>query len=137
MPLGSPASFCHLDLFGLGQEEVIISGTGDIPDMFSRLTIPEEAWPWFVLDIDLGEFLVYMAGQGHQVEVPEGARFLASKALMMGWSWAPFLAHMSLVAVIDGEFGPTGPSTRMVYGHPVPQLRAPHRPAGLELLHWA
>ena len=48
--LVSPANFCHLDLSTLAEGERIVSGTGDIPDMFSRLATSACCWPWFVLE---------------------------------------------------------------------------------------
>eukprot|EP00972_Heterocapsa_arctica_P056625 8358289-Heterocapsa_arctica.AAC.1 len=105
--------------------------------MFSRLTIPEEAWPCFVLDVDLDDCVNDMRDRGHSLVIPKGARYLAVQALVMGWSWAPFLAHMALVAIMDGEFGSEAAGSRMVYAHPTPQIRTQLRPDGLELLHWA
>ena len=137
VPLGSPASFGHLDLSGLGPGDIVVSGTGDIPDMFSRLSLPPQAWPWFVLDVDLEVFRDYMLEKGHDFVVPPGARYAAVLALVMGWSWAPFLAHMALTAVIDGEFGEPAAASRLVYGHPTPQLRSSLRPNAMDMLHWA
>eukprot|EP00972_Heterocapsa_arctica_P072810 10750717-Heterocapsa_arctica.AAC.1 len=67
----------------------------------------------FVLYIELNDLAPYTRERGHSVDIPEGAHYLAVKALVMGWSWAPFLAHMALVAIMGGEFGAEAGKARM------------------------
>ena len=105
--------------------------------MFSRISLPPQAWPWFALDVDLGVLRDYMLEKGRDFIVPPGARYAAFLALVIGWSWAPFLAHMALTAVIDGEFAEPAAAARFVYGHPTPQLRSSIRPHAMDTLRWA
>ena len=62
-------------------------------------------------DVGVEEFVDYMKEQGVIITVPDDARFLALNVLVMGWSWAPFLAHSTLQACMGhalarGLFGP-------------------------------
>jgi hypothetical protein len=94
VPLGSPASFCNVDLSGLSQDEKFLSVTGGIPDFFTRLRTPKEIWKYFVLPlISAKEFVDYMRSNGHTILLPRGMKHLALSILAMGWSWAPYLAH--------------------------------------------
>eukprot|EP00969_Alexandrium_andersonii_P159768 7059604-Alexandrium_andersonii.AAC.1 len=93
VPLGSPASWAFLDLAKLPQHKALISAVGDVPSFFSRLEIPRAFWPYFVLaGVEVEAFRAYMAARGRPLASLEG-QFLALKVLVMGWSWAPFLAH--------------------------------------------
>ena len=87
VPLGSPASFGHLDLSGLGPGDIAVSGTGDILDMFSKLSLPPQAWPWFVLDVDRGPSRLH-AGEGPRLHrAPRSAlrrRLGAGDGLVVG-----------------------------------------------------
>ena len=135
VPLGSPASFTHLDLSNLGSGDVVYTGVGDIPDMFYRLETPSEVWPYFVLDeVPLSEFRDYMRAKGRDCDLPSAGPFLALKVLVMGWSWAPFLAHSTLQACMARGLGEDSVGARLVYGSPTPQLVGPD---AFESVNWA
>ena len=122
IPLGSPATLCHLDLSGLEQEDVLFSAIGDMPDWFYRLQLPEEMWPWFtVMGVELPDFVHFMEQRGHSLPPAGECRYLAVTVLVMGWSWAPSLAHSALTDLLDGIHGKESIPRRMVYGLPVPQ----------------
>lgn len=55
----------------------------------------------------------------------------------MGWSWALFLAHSMLVAIMDHARGDHGQQSRLVYGHPAPQLASPLHQQSFDTLNWA
>ena len=123
VPLGSPMCFCHLDLSDLEADDTIYHVAADIPDMFTRLRTPPQAWPYFVLSgVLVDDFVAFMKEKGEHVSVMPGCRFAAVSVLVMGWSWAPFLAHSALIALLDLAHGKDGEQHRMVYGHPVPQF---------------
>ena len=58
-------------------------------------------------------------------------------SLVMGWSRAPFLAHSTLVSVMDLALGKEGGRARLVYGHPTPQLCSDHHDSGFVARNWA
>ena len=102
IPLGSPATMAHLDLSDLTQSSRMYSAVGDFPEWFYRLRLPKEMWPWFVLDgITAEEFYNYATSKGIKVPLPPVGAMLAVIVLLMGWSWAPFLAHMTLLNLLD------------------------------------
>ncbi|CAK0877994.1 unnamed protein product [Prorocentrum cordatum] len=123
VPLGSPASFAHLDLSNLGEKDVVYTGVGDIPDMFHRLETPPEAWPYFVLEeVPVREFVDYVKTKGREC------------VLAMGWSWAPFLALSTPQACMARGPGGDSVGARLAHGAPTPQLIGPD---GFESVSWA
>ena len=125
VPLGSPMCFCHLDLSDLKKDEAIFHVAADIPDIFTRLRTRQCAWPYFVIKgIHPKEFADYLEEKGLKATVPKGARYVAVSVLVMGWSWAPFLAHSALLALLDVAHGKDAALRRFVYGSPVPQFSA-------------
>ena len=122
IPLGSPATLCHLGLSGLEGDGLLFSAIGDMPDWFYRLRLPEEMWPWFtVMGIELSDFIVFMEHRGHVLPPAGEHRYLAVTVLVMGWSWAPCLSHNALTDLLDGIHGKEAIPRRMVYGLPAPQ----------------
>lgn len=122
-PLGSPTALCHLDLSDVPASATLYQVAADIPDMFTRLGIPPHAWPYFVLrDVDVRELAALLESRGRSCPLRESDRHARLKVLVMGWSWAPFLAHNSLLALLDQAHGPTAELSRMVYGAPTPEL---------------
>jgi hypothetical protein len=138
VPLGSPASFVNLDLADMEADDALVSVGGDIPDFFTRCKTPRKVWPYFVLEgVEVHEFVTHMRKQGHVMEdSPITAKHLAVTVLVMGWSWAPYLAHMTLIAALDMAHGPSSAVTRMVYGTPCPQLHSAQHPDGQPLVSW-
>ncbi|CAE8709859.1 unnamed protein product [Polarella glacialis] len=139
VPLGSPASFCHLDLSGLKEGDKLLSVTGDVPDFFTRLRTPPKCWKYFVLPlINAQEFADFMRNQGTIITLPATAKFLALSILAMGWSWAPFLAHMTLVAIVDKANDKAIRAGRIIYGAPTPQLKMQDEDGdfGEEMVSW-
>ncbi|CAK0879893.1 unnamed protein product, partial [Prorocentrum cordatum] len=135
VPLGSPATFAHVDLSSLGERDVVYTGVGDIPDMFYRLETPPDVWPYFVLEeVPVHEFVEYMRTKGRGCVIPDGGPFLALKVLVLGWSWAPFLAHSTPQACVARGLGEDSVGARLVYGAPTPQLTGPE---GFESVNWA
>ncbi|CAK0863826.1 unnamed protein product, partial [Prorocentrum cordatum] len=135
VPLGSPATFAHVDLSNLGERGVVYTGVGDIPDMFYRWETPPDVWPYFVLEeVPVHEFVDYMRTKGRDCVIPDGGPFLALKVLVMGWSWAPFLAHSTQQACVARGLGEDSVGARLVYGAPTPQLTGPE---GFESVNWA
>ena len=111
--------------------------SGDIPDFFSRLLLPEAMWPWSILGgITAKELSAYMEAARTPVTLERGQIHLAAKVLVMGWSWAPYLAHITLI-ILDQEFGMSARLSRVIYGAPTPQLRrAPEHEFGEDLISW-
>lgn len=68
------------------------------------------------------ELAALPASRGHARPLRESGRHAYLKVLVMGCSWAPFLAHSTLLAMLDQAHGPTAELSRMVYGAPTPQL---------------
>ena len=97
-------------------------GDRGMPDWFYRLRLPEEMWPWFtVMGMELSDFIVFIEHRGHVMSPAGEHRYLAVTVLVMGWSWAPCLAHSALTDLLDGIHGKEAIPRRMVYGLPVPQ----------------
>ena len=71
--------------------------------------------------------MTYMTSRGHCLTKPDGRQHLAITVLVMGWSWAPFLAHSALTDILDGIHGLKARNNRLVYGAPAPQwdVRSP------------
>lgn len=137
IPLGSPATLCHVDLSFLPEDALVYSAVGDMPDWFYRLQLPREMWGWFaVKGVELPEFLAFMQERGHVLPDPGDATALCVTVLVMGWSWAPFLAHTTLTDLLDGVHGLQSKERRMVYGVPCPQWD-PDRPEEWSPLTWA
>ena len=136
VPLGSPACFTHVDLSDLREGEVLLSTTGDIPDMFSRMATPKEVWPFFTLEgITAQEFVDYMKDQGVTVHKPPGAEFVAICVLVMGWSWAPYIAHTCLMAILERVAAKENVGT-LIYGVETPQLLSEEIDDGHGILTW-
>ncbi|CAK0835831.1 unnamed protein product [Prorocentrum cordatum] len=132
---GSPASFTNLDLSNIEAEGRVYSAVGDMPDMFYTLERPPQCWTYFCLgEVGVDEFVLYMAEWAVDVEAPADSGFLALEVLVMGWSWAPFLAHSALQACVETALGEGSVRARMVYGPPTPQIHG--EAGGCEALNW-
>ena len=125
IPLGSPATLCHVDLSDLEDTGRVYSAVGDIPDWFYRLRLPSAMWSWFVIGgLSTKEFRKHLAKKGIKDDLGKG-EFLAVTVLVMGWSWAPFLAHSALTDLLDdihNDRPEHSAARRLVYGRPAPQL---------------
>ena len=132
LPLGSASSFSHWDLASqaVGEESAHASLTGDLPDWFYRVQLPEVLRPYFVFsEVSITDFIAHMAMQGVQIAPPVGARFLSLGVLPMGWNWAPFIAHTLMLDLVELALAPWQ-TRRVEDGLPVPQP-LPGRP-----VHW-
>lgn len=121
-PLGSPTAFCHLDLSGIPSQRTLYRIAAGIPDMFTRLEMPRRAWPYFVLGgVDAQELADRLCMNGYTYNLRVGDCFPGLEVLVVGWSWAAFLAHNTLLALLDTAHGPSAGLTRMVYSAPTPK----------------
>ncbi|CAK0838668.1 unnamed protein product [Prorocentrum cordatum] len=136
VPLGNPASFTSLDLSNMEVEGRVYCAVGDMPDMFYRLETPPQCWPYFCLgEVGVDELVLCVAERAVDVEAPADSGYLALKVLVMGWSWAPFLARSALQACMETALGEGSVRARMVHGSPALQI---HGDAGVcEALDWA
>ena len=122
IPLGSPATLCHVDLSDLTGDRAAFSAVGDLPDWFYRLRLPRDMWPWFCIGgVTVDEFTAYLRQRGHIWNLGPGKQ-LCITVLVMGWSWAPFLAHSALIDLLDAIHGTGLAQKRLIYGHPAPQI---------------
>jgi hypothetical protein len=95
---------------------------GDLPDWVYMLQIPADLWPWFTIaGPDLNEFLGYLRGRWHVIAPPAGAAHIAITVLMMGWIWAPFLAHSAPTDLLDDIHCKEARDNRLVHGLPAPR----------------
>lgn len=121
--LGSPNSFCNIDLSQLPSGIGLGSVCGDIPNYFYMLRNPSWLWPFFCLpDITAQEFQAYARRCGVEVVLPEGAIFCAVTCVLMGWSWAPYVAQTALSALFDRLFNPMTDACRLINRVVVPRI---------------
>ena len=122
MPMGSPSVFSHWDL-GRGRRrgDQMASVTGDLPDWGTRILAPPPLVNCFALKhLTVGQFLEALAAAGHPVPPgAERASAVALRVLLMGWSWAPFVAHTLMLAILEGALRPFR-SRRLIEGLPAP-----------------
>ena len=119
--LANAANFAYIDLssdvIGDGR---LIAWQGDIPNFFYKLQIPHSLSEFFCLEGVTAKELFSALGR----EVPPGTlgNKLAIQVVSMGWSWAPFLAHMTLLALLAGAHGPSSGPPTLTHGSVVPSL---------------
>ena len=95
--MGSAASFTQIDLAGLPESVRLTSCCGDIPNFFYVLRNPDIFLPFFCFgDFSAQEFVEFAATFGEMITLPAGALFCAVSAVLMGWSWAPWVARPAL-----------------------------------------
>ena len=129
LPLGSASSsFSHWDLASqvVGEESSHASLTGDLPDWFYRVVLPEVLRPYFVFPKRRSSTWPL---RGVEINPPTGATHLSLAVLPMGWNWAPFIAHTLVLDLVEHALSSWG-TRRVEDGLPVPQL-LPQKP-----VHW-
>ena len=52
----------------------------------------------------LEDFKAYMESKGKIVTIPSWAKYIAAIFLLMGWSWAPYVANTCVGALLDRLF---------------------------------
>lgn len=132
MPLGSSASLSHVDLSvqALGPDFRAVSVTGDLPDWFYRVELPNSLRKFFIFEgVSPAKLERRLKDAGYHGFEATG-EYLCLKVLPMGWSWAPFIAHMLTLSLV--ETGLEGArSSRLVDGQPTPALTS-YTP-----IHWS
>lgn len=101
VPLDFTTAFCHLGLSDMPAHTTLYQVAAAIRDMFTRLKMPAQASPYFVLDgVDVTELRDHCASKGHSCPLRSSDRHACLKVLVMGWSRAPFLEHSMLLALL-------------------------------------
>ena len=77
------------------------------------------------------ELVEYLKTIGVEVQDIEylGKPYVFVQVLLMGWSWAPWIANTLLGSILD-LIGTTGHDSRVIEGFPVPRI-SPRQP-----VHW-
>ena len=84
------------------------SFTGDLPDWFFRILMPEALWPYFVFKKVIAKDLMdALKERGTLISVPEDHAFVCLKVLPMGFCWAPFIAHTLMLEVRRSSSNPS------------------------------
>lgn len=114
------------------RERCVSLMTGDLPDGYHSLCLPDEFAEFFALPLtsvrDLGQALEAQAGE--LAEAPAGAVGVALVAPVMGRSWATDLAHWTIEDLPETCRSEFRASPRLSYWSPVPQMVD-----GCEVLH--
>ena len=81
------------------------AASGDAPDFYYTLSVPEWASTFLVLEgVTPGELREYLISQGFTGVLPDPeAAFLALAIVAMGWSWAVWVAQMTMLSAILGK----------------------------------
>jgi hypothetical protein len=134
--LGGPGALSSVDLSGFGPpgSVQICMATGDIPDYYYRLGLPDAISEWFCLpDVTMQSLTAELESQG-RADVAQQllastptAEYVGLVAPAMGWSWAVFLAQSTLQDLIAGVRSRFGepvwcPTRALVEGAPPPTL---------------
>lgn len=121
--LGSPTSFCQIDLSALPEGWGIGSAVGDIPNYFYALRNPPFLYPFFVFpEISAEMFKAFAAERGIPVTIPDGCIYCCVVSVLMGWSWAPYVAQTALAALMDHVFKPGVQAARLIHRIVVPRI---------------
>lgn len=140
--LGGPAPLPSLDVCVEAADGWELHGaSGDVPDYFYRLGIPEILSEAFVLDgIAPAELRTALIQSGWTGPLPTAdGRFLAFAIAPMGWSWAVWIAQqvISSICLSDPRVGSIMPSPDAgSEGKVVPQPRAVLREVGRACRGW-
>ncbi len=97
--------------------------TGDVPDWFYRLGVPQELVEWFgwegVTSLELKVLLTAQNWKGDMPD-PKKGNLLGMGVLIMGWSWAVFFAQSALESIVLGLAPELRKERQLVQGAAVP-----------------
>jgi len=124
--LSGPGCLAGLDLGGV--EEAGLKArlaTGDVPDWFYRLGIPQALSGYFGWEgVTTEELIELLAAEGWSGPLPEVAKgpCLGMGVLVMGWSWAVYMAQSALEAIVVGLAPSFRRERQLLQGAPIPQF---------------
>ena len=97
---------------------------GDVPCFYYHLKIPAWMHKYFaVKGVGKREFIQFMKTFGVDIADPGPSyTHLAVQVLVMGYSWACFLANAALQDVLSSSAQCISELNRMVYGSPLPMF---------------
>jgi hypothetical protein len=72
--------------------------------------------------VTAAELAEYALEQGITINLGEDEKFVAIRVLVMGWSWAPWVAQTALGALMDRLFNPVSGGARLIHRIPVPRF---------------
>ena len=119
----SPSCFSQLDLSMILEGMRFGSVVGDLPNYFYGLENPNWMWPMFVIaGITTAELVAFALERGITISPGPEMQYVAVKILLMGWSWAPWVAQTALGSLLDHLFNSASGGARLVHRAPVPRL---------------
>jgi hypothetical protein len=101
--MANPSMFGWLELGGSRSDLEFATTVGDIPDFYYRLRLPLWLVPYFILPLISARDL-YDACVVDGIECPcpgPSEAFVGLVVPAMGWSWACYLAHMTLQSIVE------------------------------------
>ena len=99
------------------------AAVGDVPDYYYRLHLPSEMARHFCLSsVTPKEVAEELRRLGAPVEFDESKEFLAVRALVMGFSWAVYLAQITLEDSLASGVSWVSAANQLAQGRPVPPL---------------
>ena len=124
--LSGPGCMAGLDL-GAVEEAGLKArlATGDVPDWFYKLGIPRALAGYFGWEgVSTKELAELLRGEGWTGPLPdeEMGKCLGMGVLVMGWSWAVYLAQSALEAIVVGLAPDFRRERQLVQGAPIPQF---------------
>ena len=138
VPLSGPGPLSMLDFSAYSQGDYRLSaGTGDVSNWYYRLRVPQQVAEYFVLrrvsSSELRQYLMEIYPDLQELPNPELGEHLGVCVLVMGWSWAVYLAHMCLTSIATGPAVGWPTERLLVHGSPMPIMDIQ---AGLNSLFW-
>ena len=103
-PLSGPGVLGNMDLSHESLNDLTFeAASGDVPSWFFVQEVPEKISQYFGFpEITATELTIELRRQGWKGPMPDASKgeALAVKTLLMGWSWAVFLAQMNLKDIL-------------------------------------
>ncbi len=94
-----------------------------MPNFFYTLRQPRGLHRYFGLDVTVEKLREAAKRAGKMLPtIPSHPRHIVLTVLVMGWDWAPFVAHSCLNSLLEKAWGLAFRSSTMIYGLPVPEL---------------
>lgn len=126
--LAGPGALSAVDLSGRwGPSSIFEVATGDVPNFYYRLGLPENLVPFFcipeVTAVQLAEALEAQGESSLAAPFRGGGPFVGLSVPPMGWSWAVYLAQSFLEDMLEAQPPhPPGwdPRSRLVEGAALP-----------------
>ena len=134
-PMSNPSSFpyveCSADV--LGESDQVEMMTGDLPDWYWTLELPEGMEEYFILDQVSPTDLKHALQKDYKMTVSFGEEItaLGMRVPVMGWAWAVTLAHWVLEDLLEKAISEFRASSRLHYKVVLPQFSASRK-----VLHW-